>query len=193
MGANVNERNNGQLSLQLLSLMLGALIHSPLAADIPKPSDTATGGGMGGTGNTIEPGKSSGIIPLQDKKALACAEEELLGEYHLESANVNAQGGIRSMQPLCDGVRFPLGAKDRLEFRLRTGQEMGFESKGEGSIDLKRKTGTLGTQLEINVYATKESVGVRLNKDLLVVQEGYVGQIWIDGAQMFWGLRRTSN
>jgi hypothetical protein len=183
-----NEATNYRLNWLAL-LMLGIFANFSLAAETPKTGDTSTGGGMGGTGNTIEPGKSSGIIPLQDKKALACAEEKLVGEFHLESANVGAQGGIRSMQPLCVGAQFPLGAKDRLEFRLRTGQEMEFESRGEGSIDLKRKTGKLGTQLEINVYATKESVGVRLNKDLLVVQEGYVGQIWIDGGQMFWGLQ----
>jgi len=148
---------------------------------------------MGGTGNTPEPTHPRQIIPLNDQKTLKCSREDAVGEYLLESPGAIAQGGLRSTQPLCVEAKFYLRSKDRLRLRLKTGQELDLESKGEASIYLKRSTGRLGAQLEISIHATKEGVNVRLNKDLLVVQEGYVGQIWIDGAQMFWGLRRKTN
>lgn len=148
---------------------------------------------MGGTGNTPEPTHPQQIIPLNDQKTLKCSREDAVGEYLLESPGAIAQGGLTSTQPLCVGAHFYLRAKDRLRLRLKTGQELDLESKGGASIYLKQSTGRLGAQLEINIHATTESLSVLHNKDLLVVPERYVGQIWIDGAQMFWGLRRTSN
>jgi hypothetical protein len=193
MGADLNERTKGQLRLQLLSLMLGALIYSPLAADIPKPSDTATGGGMGGTGNTATPSSPPGVIPLNDRKASICKQDDVVGEYRWESEDSSAQGRQKLLQPLCIDASFNLQAKARLVLRLTTGQELVFQSNGNGIVGLKRSTGKLGTQLEISVYAAKESVRVRLRQDLFIIPEGYVGQIWIDGAQMFWGLNRSMN
>lgn len=192
MSPNTDRAANLRLSWPAL-LLVGILVNSSLAAETPKPGDTPTGGGMGGTGNTPEPTHPKQIIPLNDQKTLKCSREDAVGEYLLESPGAIAQGGLTSTQPLCVEAHFYLRAKDRLRLRLKTGQELDLESKGEASIYLKRSTGRLGAQLEISIHATKEGVNVRLNKDLLVVQEGYVGQIWIDGAQVFWGLRRTGN
>lgn len=193
MGANVNEKPKGQLTLRLLSLMLGALICSPLAADTPKPSDTATGGGMGGTGNTVTPSSPPGVIPLNDRKTSICKQDDVVGEYRWKSGDSSAQGSPKSLQPLCIDASFSLQAKARLALRLTTGQELDFQSKGNGTVGLKRSTGKLGTQLEISVHAAKEPVRVGLDQAQFIIPEGYVGQIWIDGAQMFWGLNRSMN
>jgi hypothetical protein len=193
MGADVNERTKGQRSLQLLSLMLGTLICSSLAADIPKPSDTPTGGGMGGTGNTVTPSSPPGVIPLNDRKASTCKRGDVVGEYRWESEDSSAKGSPKYLQPLCIDASFNLQAKDRLALRLTTGQELVFQSNGNGTVKLNRSTGKLGTQLEISVYAAKEPVHVGLGQDPFIIPEGYVGQIWIDGAQMFWGLNRSMN
>jgi hypothetical protein len=193
MGANVNEKPKGQLTLRLLSLMLGALIYSPLAADTPKPSDTTTGGGMGGTGNTVTPNSPPGVIPLNDRKASICKQDDVVGEYRWELEDSSAQDSPKSLQPLCIDASFSLQAKARLALRLKTGQELIFQSKSNGTVGLERKAGKLGSQLEISVYAAKEPVHVGLGQDPFIIPEGYVGQIWIDGAQMFWGLNRSMN
>jgi hypothetical protein len=192
MGANVNEKPKGQLTLRLLSLMLGALIYSPLAADTPKPSDTTTGGGMGGTGNTVTPNSPPGVIPLNDRKASICKQDDVVGEYRWESEDSSAQGSPKYLQPLCIDASFNLQTKARLALRLTAGQELVFQSNGNGTVGLNRSTGKLGTQLEISVYAAKESVSVGLDQTF-IIPEGYIGQIWIDGAQMFWGLNRSMN
>ena len=117
----------------------------------------------------------------------------MVGEYRWESEDSSSEGSPKLLQPLCVDASFNPQAKARLALRLTTGQELVFQSNGNGTVGLKRSTGKLGTQLEINVYATRESVRVRLRQDLFIIPEGYIGQIWIDGAQMFWGLNRDTN
>ena len=84
-----------------------------------------------------------------------------------------------------------LEAGDQVRLLLPDDQLIEIKASGGASMQLQRKAHPAWEdRIEVEIFARSEKVDVKINNDRLTIDPGYVGQIWVDKAQSFWGLRR---
>jgi|GEM_PF-638163 len=173
-----------------------------------KPSDTDTGGGMGGTGHTVDNPQGM-LVPLSQAVETSCLEGDILGRYRLLSPSGSA--GSRAGAGLCANTVYVLNEGWAVEMILPQAHELKVQAgkpsidqslsspagrqgqSGPGSTRLQMRRVShpaWGERLEIDIYAISGQAQVKLKQEILEVNAGFVGQVWIEGSQIFVSLRR---
>jgi hypothetical protein len=69
--------------------------------------------------------------------------------------------------------------------------QQGNSGSGSARLQMRRVSHPAwGERLEIDIYAISGQVQVKMKKEILEVNAGFVGQVWIEGDQIFVSLRR---
>lgn len=173
-----------------------------------KPSDTDTGGGMGGTGHSVDNPQGM-LVPLSQAVETSCLEGDILGRYQLVSPSGSA--GSRTGAGLCANTVYVLNEGWAIEMILSQAHELtvqagkpgvdssfnslsgrqGQSGAGSTRLQIRRVSHPAwGERLEIDIYAISGPAQVKIKKEILEVNAGFVGQVWIEGAQVFVSLRR---
>ena len=191
-----SRRHGGQdLMLMKLSALFFALGFwgAQALGDAVKPADSGTGGGMGGTGHTEDQSKNLPIVPLSNASKVKCPEGNVIGAFELrknqtDNSSVNP---VVLAHKLCAETVFLLEAGDQVRLLLPDDQLIEIKASGGASMQLQRKAHPAWEdRIEVEIFARSEKVDVKINNDRLTIDPGYVGQIWVDKAQSFWGLRK---
>ena len=165
----------------LLSFTLNAL------AALPSQLDTDTGGGMGGTGNSVDKPEQALLVPLNSKSQIACHSGDVIGRYQL-SRTAAKQPAIN--RPLCLNTLFVLDGGEEVMLSLPSEQTVSVKATGTSRLQITRTTHhAWGARLEIEINPVQGQADAKINSGVFLIPLGFVGQIWIEGSQAFWGLR----
>lgn len=155
---------------------------SAIAANVPDPN---TGGGMGGTGHTVDKPEGMPIVPLSTTTRLDCPEAKVVGRYFL-----NRQGGNNQGQ-LCEQAIFAITARQTVTLVFPNDQEIAVESAGEVRLQVRRTIHhAWGPRIEIDIFPTKGEAKAKINGSGLDIAQGFVGQVSVEQGQTFFRLRR---
>ena len=169
----------------LLSFTLNAL------AALPSQLDTDTGGGMGGTGNSVDNPDEALLVPLNSKTQVTCRSGDVIGSYQL------SHGAARQAiltRPLCLNTVFVLNEGEEVMLSLPSEQTVSVKATGTSRLQITRTTHhAWGARLEIEINPVQGQADAKINSGVFLIPLGFVGQIWIEGSQAFWGLRKTKS
>jgi len=153
-----------------------------MAADIPDPN---TGGGMGGTGYTVDKPEGMPVVPLGDATRPDCLADQVVGSYLLSQEGSSSQG------QLCEQTIFLITAGHTVTLVFPNDQRIAVESAGEVRLQVRRTIHhAWGPRIEIDVFPTKGAAKAKVNDGVLDIAEGFVGQVSVEQGQMFFGMRR---
>ncbi len=169
----------------LLSFTLNTL------AALPSQVDTDTGGGMGGTGNSVDNPAEALLVPLNSKTQVTCRSGDVIGSYQLSRA---ADTQAILTLPLCLNTVFVLNAGEEVMLSLPSEQTVSVRATGTSRLQITRTTHhAWGTRLEIEISPVQGQADARINNGVFPIPFSFVGQIWIEGGQAFWGLRKNKS
>ena len=206
LGGTVIRLLEGTLPAILLTLGIAAAVTSAWAV---KPSDTDTGGGMGGTGHTVDDPRGMPLVPLSSTSQVPCPVGQTIGRYTLSTipSTPNAEGSAvagsaagsapssassspsSGQSPLCLNTIFTLTTGQQVTFFLPNDQRISAQtqgSKSEARIQTRVVSHRIwGDRLEIDIFAYEGNAIARINAGDLQIPTGFVGQIWVEGSQAF--------
>ena len=169
----------------LLSFTLNAL------AALPSKLDTDTGGGMGGTGNSVDNPDEALLVPLNSKTQVTCRSGDVIGSYQL--LREAARQAILT-RPLCLNTVFVLNEGEEVMLSLPSEQTVSVKATGTSRLQITRTTHhAWGARLEIEINPVQGQADAKINSGVFLIPLGFVGQIWIEGSQAFWGLRKNKS
>lgn len=156
---------------------------------MPKKSmPTKSAGGEGGTGNSITNPTESLLVPLNSRTNVGCSPVDAVGSYQL--VQKSARQPIIN-RPLCLNTLFVLNKEEEVTLSLPQDQKVSVRTTGISQLTIKRTTHhAWGSRLEIDIRPMQGEADVEINKELFPIPPGFAGQIWLEGRQAFWGLRR---
>ena len=175
-----------------------------------KPSDTDTGGGMGGTGHTVDNPQGMPLVPLSSTSQVPCPAGQTIGRYTLlalpsapkavgssaaESASSAPTSSPPSAQnPLCLNTIFTLTMGQQVTLFLPNDQRIGVEPQGpksEARLQTRLVSHRIwGDRLEVDIFAYQGNAVAKVNTADLQIPEGFVGQVSVEGSQSFFSLRK---
>jgi hypothetical protein len=176
-----------------------------------KPSDGDTGGGMGGTGHSVDDPRGMPLVPLSSTSQSPCPAGQTIGRYTLSTTPStpnaggstvagSAAGGAPSspfstQSPLCLNTIFTLTMGQQVTFFLPNDLRISAQTQGlksEARIQTRVVSHRIwGERLEIDIFAYEGSALARINAGELQIPTGFVGQIWVEGSQAFFSLRKS--
>lgn len=175
--------------LTLLVALLGFTLKA-LAA-LPSQLNTDTGGGVGGTGNSVDNPDKSLLVPLNSRSQVACSIEDSIGTYQLSGVVENQSTFSR---PLCIDSVFVLNEGEEVTLSLPLGQTITVKATGTSRLQITRDNyHARGARLKIEISPVKSQAEAKINSRELLIPSDFVGQIWIQGVQAFWGLRKSES
>ena len=171
-----------------LALLAGLLSFTLNAqADLPSQLDTDTGGGMGGTGNSVDNPDEALLVPLNSKTEVTCRSIDVIGSYAL-SHRAAKQPNVN--RPLCLDTVFVLNEDEEVMLSLPSEQTVTVKATGISRLRITRNTHhAWGARLEIEISPVQGQADAKINNGVFLIPLGFVGQVWIEGSQAFWGLR----
>ena len=168
----------------LLTFTLNAL------AALPSQLDTDTGGGMGGTGNSVDKPEEALLVPLNSKSQIACHSGDVIGRYQL-SRTAAKQPAIN--RPLCLNTLFVLDGGEEVTLSLPSEQTVTARATGTSRLQITRITHhAWGSRIEIEINPMQGQADAKINNEVFSIPPGFTGQIWIEGRQAFWGLTHSN-
>ena len=169
----------------LLTFTLNAL------AALPSQLDTGTGGGMGGTGNSVDNPDEALLVPLNSKTQVTCRSGDVIGSYQLSHSAAKQPNANR---PLCLNTVFVLNEGEEVMLSLPSEQTVSVKTTGTSRLQITRTTHhAWGARLEIEINPVKGQADAKINSGVFLIPLGFVGQIWIEGSQAFGGLRKNKS
>jgi hypothetical protein len=175
--------------LVMLAGLLTFTLNAPAA--LTSKLDTDTGGGMGGTGNSVDNPDKALLVPLNSKSQVACRSGAVIGSYQLSHSA--ARQPIHN-RPLCLNTVFVLNEGEEVVLSLPSGQTVTVKATGTSRLQITRTTHhAWGARLEIEINPVEGQADAKINSGVFPIPLGFVGQIWIEGGQAFWGLRKNKS
>lgn len=167
-----------------------------VTANVPvsdlKPSGGDTGGGIGGTGYTVDDPREIPIVPLSGTARPPCPADQNAGRYRLTTNKSPALSSAEAA--LCLDTIFALSTDQQVELLLPNHHSITVEAlKPNGDIRLQMRRIThpvWGDRLEIDIYARRGTAKVSLKSEVLEINAGFVGQVQVEGVQTFISVRK---
>ncbi len=168
----------------LCLLFFGAMLGGKyaLGANVPDPN---TGGGMGGTGHTVDDPRGMPMVPLSSTTRIGCSADKVVGRYLLSEQGSSSQG------QLCEQTIFTITAGKAITLFLPIEQSISVESAGEVRLQVRRTNHhAWGPRIEVDLFSRKGEARAKINGSPLDIAEGFVGQVSVEQGQTFFRLRR---
>lgn len=176
------------LRVTLLALLLSVALNS--LADPPPQLDTETGGGMGGTGNSTTDSADIPLAPLNSKTETPCSSIDIIGSYQI-SKRVTDYGF--ASKSLCLNTVIVLNEDERILLELPSEHKISIKTTGISRLQFKKSSHHVWeSRLEIEITPLQGKADVTINSTPFLIPFGFVGSIWIEGSQAFWGLQKTA-
>ena len=173
--------------LVMLAGLLAFTLNAPPA--LPSQLDSDTGGGMGGTGISVDNPDEALLVPLNSKTQVTCPSGDVIGSYQLSHSA--ARQTIHN-RPLCLNTVFVLNEGEEVMLSLPSEQTVTVKAKGTSRLQVTRTIHhAWGVRLQIEIDPVKGQAEAKINSGVFLIPLGFVGQIWIEGSQAFWGLRKN--